>query len=141
MEYVKKTWKVPGQNMDEHPSVIVTASTGKAAVHIDGMTLHKAFALPVRDNRSFANMKLGRDKRDYFQRKYVNLKALVIDEISMIDKQSFDDLNNNMQDIFEDKILNMDFAGKSVLVIGDFLQLPAKTMIFQHMTHCLWLMR
>ena len=121
--------------MDEHPAVVVTASTGKAAVNIDGTTLHSAFALPVRDNASFANSKLGRDKKDYFQRKYVNLKALIIDEISMIDKPNFDDLNKNMRDIFdEDQILNKDFGGKSILVIGDFLQLPAKTMIFQHMS-------
>ena len=134
-EYFKKTWKVPGQNMDEHPAVVVTASTGKAAVNIDGTTLHSAFALPVRDNGSFANIKLGRDKKDYFQRKYVNLKALIIDEISMIDKLNFDDLNTNMRDIFdEDRILNKDFGGKSMLVIGDFLQLPAKIMIFQRMT-------
>ena len=133
-EYFKRTWKTPGQNMDEHPSVVVTASTGRAAVNIDGTTLHSAFSLPVRDNGSFANLKLGRDKKDHFQRKYVNFKALIIDEISMIDKQTFDDLNNNMRDIFdEDKILNIDFAGKSMLLIGDFLQLPAKPMIFQRM--------
>ena len=77
----------------------MTASTGKAAVHIDGTTLHSAFSLPVRDNGSFANLKLGRDKKDYFQSKYKNLKALIIDEISMIDKLSFDDLNNNMRDV------------------------------------------
>ena len=134
-EYFKRTWKTPGQNMDEHPSVVVTASTGKAAVNIDGTTLHSAFALPVRDNGSFTNLHLSRDKKDYFQRKYVNQKALVIDEISMIDKLTFDDLNNNMRNIFdEEKILNLDFGGKSILVIGDFLQLPASTMIFERMT-------
>ena len=37
-EYFKRTWKTPGQNMDQNPSVVVTASTGKAAVHIDGTT-------------------------------------------------------------------------------------------------------
>ena len=63
------------------------------------------------------------------------MKALVTDEISMVDKQSFDDLNRNMREIFdEDQILNKDFGGKSMLVVGDFLQLPAKVMIFQSMT-------
>ena len=65
-EYLKKTWKTPGQNMDQNPSVVVTASTGKAALHIDGTTLHSAFALPVRDNGRFANLKLGRDKKRPF---------------------------------------------------------------------------
>ena len=134
-EYFKRIWKTPGQNMDEHPSVLVTASTGKAAVHIDGMTLHSAFQLPIRDKFSFQNFKLGRDKKTHFQRKYVNLKALITDEISMIDKKTFEDLNNNMRAIFdEDKVLNIDFGGKSMLVIGDFLQLRAKIMIFERMT-------
>jgi hypothetical protein len=65
----------------------------------------------------------------------VNLKALITDEISMIDKKTFEDLNNNMRAIFdEDKVLNIDFGGKSMLVIGDFLQLRAKIMIFERMT-------
>ena len=120
--------------MDENPAVVVTASTGKAAVHIDGTTLHSAFNLPVRGD-GFVNTKLGRDKKDFFQRKYANLKALIIDEISMVSKESFDDLNNNMRAIFdEDGTLNKDFGAKSMLVIGDFLQLPAGTMIFEKMT-------
>ena len=68
-DFFKKTWKTPGQNMDEHPAVVATASTGKAAVNIGGTALHSALALPVRDNGSFANIKLKikRDKKDYFQ--------------------------------------------------------------------------
>ena len=133
-EYMKKTLKTPGQNMDEHPPVIVTASTGKAAINVDGTTLHSAFQLPVREG-CFYNTKLGKEKKEYFQRKYINLKALLVDEISLIAKQTFDDLNVNMREIFdEDGSLNLDFGGKSMLVIGDFLQLPASTMIFQKLT-------
>ena len=35
----------------EKPSVILTASTGKAAANINCTTLHTAFALPVKENR------------------------------------------------------------------------------------------
>ena len=132
--YMKKTLCKPGQNMDEHPAVVVTASTGKAATYIDGTTLHSAFALPVREGL-FSNTKLSREKKDHFQRKYNNMEVLVIDEISMIAKDTFNDLNVNMRKIFdEDDRLDLDFGGKSLLVIGDFLQLPAKTMIFEHLS-------
>ena len=64
-------------------------------------------------------------KKDNFQKKYENLKVFV-DEISMISKLIFNDLNVNMQKIFDgDGILNLDFGGKSMLLISDFLQLPS----------------
>lgn len=40
--------RTPGQNPDL-PTVLLTASTGKAAAYISGTTLHSAFALPVKD--------------------------------------------------------------------------------------------
>ena len=43
----KKTLKYAGQNCDYHPSVVVTASTGKAATNINASTLHSAFSGPV----------------------------------------------------------------------------------------------
>ena len=33
--------------MDEHPAVVLTTSTGKAAININDITLHSAFGLPV----------------------------------------------------------------------------------------------
>ena len=44
---MKKTLKTPGPNMDEHPAVVVTTSTGKAAINFNDITLHSAFGLPV----------------------------------------------------------------------------------------------
>ena len=54
----------------------------------------------------------------------------------MISELTFNDLNVNMQNVFnEDDILNLDFGGKSMLVIGDFLQLlPSGWMIFEYLT-------
>ena len=39
---MKKTLKTLRQNMDEHPTVVVAASTGKAAINVNGTTLHSA---------------------------------------------------------------------------------------------------
>ena len=48
-EYLKKTLKYAGRNCDDHPSVVVTVSIGKAATNINGTTLHSAFSLPLRE--------------------------------------------------------------------------------------------
>ena len=42
-EYMKKLLKTAGQNMDEHPAVVVTTSKGKAAINVNDTTLHSAF--------------------------------------------------------------------------------------------------
>ena len=46
-EYLKRVLRYPNQNLDQ-PSVLVTASTGKAATGINGITLHSAFHLSVK---------------------------------------------------------------------------------------------
>ena len=131
---MKKTWKTRGQNMHKHPTVVVTTSTGKAAINVNGTTLHSAFGLPVREGITFTQ--LARDKENNFQKKYVNLKALLVDEISVISKLTFNDLNVDMRKVFdEDGILNLDFGRKFMLLIGDFLQLPSSDwMIFEYST-------
>ena len=48
-ECLKKTLKYAGRNCDDHPSVVVTVSIGKAATNINGTTLHSAFSLPLRE--------------------------------------------------------------------------------------------
>ena len=46
-EYFKQTWRYPNQNPDQ-PYFLVTASSGKAATGINGITLNSACHLPVK---------------------------------------------------------------------------------------------
>ena len=46
-EYLKRVLRYSNQNLDQ-PSVLATASTGKAATGIDGITLHSVFHLRVK---------------------------------------------------------------------------------------------
>ena len=46
-EYFKQTWRYPNQNPDQ-PYFLVTASSGKAATDINGITLNSACHLPVK---------------------------------------------------------------------------------------------
>ena len=46
-EYLKRVLRYQNQTLDQ-PSVLVTASTGKAATGINAIALHSAFHLPVK---------------------------------------------------------------------------------------------
>ena len=96
-EYMKKNPNIFGQNMDEHPAVVLTAFTGKAAINVKGTTFYSVFGLPVREGLTFTQ--LAQDKKD--KKTYLNLKALLNDELSMISKLTFNDLNVNMQKVFD----------------------------------------
>ena len=51
--------------MNEHPAVVVAASTGKATINVNGTTLHSEFRLTVREGVTFTQ--LVRDKKDNFK--------------------------------------------------------------------------
>lgn len=124
-EYLKKTLIFPGQNPDNELSISITASTGKAACNINGTTLHSAFKLPIYGTNSVPKTELKGQELLNLQSKYKHLKVLIVDEISMIGKKTFDDLNKFLRQI---KINNEDFGGVSILIIGDFFQLPPVKM-------------
>ena len=121
-EYLRKTLKYPGQNFDQQPSVKVTASTGKAATNINGTTLHSAFKLPVNTPGTIKRTEPSKTDLPIYQERYRYLKVLIIDEISMTDKDTFNDLNIWLRRIM--KRDDVDFGGISILVVGDFFQLP-----------------
>ena len=60
-EYLEKTLKYAEQNCNDHPPVVVAASTGKLATNINDTPLDSAFFLPVRKG-SFNQGKLGKWK-------------------------------------------------------------------------------
>ncbi|KAK1273091.1 hypothetical protein QJS04_geneDACA012277 [Acorus gramineus] len=101
-------------------SVFVTASTGVAACAIKGQTLH-----------SFAGIGLGEGELDtlylkvshnkHATKNWERAKALVVDEISMIDGQMFDNL-----EFIARRIRNSTevWGGIQLVISGDFFQLP-----------------
>ena len=106
-EYLKKTLKYAGRNCNDHQSVVITAFSGKAATNINGTILHSAFSLPVRES-SFNQGKLGNERLHELQMKYKYRKVLLFDEISIIGKETFEDLNKNKQNIMNR--CNIDFG-------------------------------
>ena len=121
-EFLRRILRYPDQSILDQPSVLVTASTGKAATNVNGTTLHSAFQLQVRRaGRIFQYCKAGSENIHVMRHKYRHLTALIIDEISMIGNETFHHLDLRLQEIMNKK---SSFGGTSVLVVGDLLQLP-----------------
>ena len=119
-EYMQRILRYPPQSSNQ-PSILVTTSTGKAAVHINGITLHSAFKLPINRDVNPKDVTLHE-----LRLRYRFLKVLLIDQIPMIGADTFSHL----------VIMNSEsiFGEISVLLNGDLLQLPPvkQRCIFQH---------
>jgi ATP-dependent DNA helicase PIF1 len=105
---------------DHCVNVAMTASTGIAATHLQGTTLHAWSGIGVKSNITDKDLeKLAEDKR--IKRNYKKTKVLIIDEISMLHKHQLD-----MVDVIA-RYLNKTeqaFGGLQVVLCGDFFQLP-----------------
>ncbi|MDX2163896.1 MAG: AAA family ATPase [Gammaproteobacteria bacterium] len=100
--------------------VAVTASTGIAATHLQGTTIHFWSGIGVKDNLTQKDLENLR-KDDRIKRHYKKTKVLIIDEISMLHQYQLD-----MVDTIARYILECDkpFGGIQVVLCGDFFQLP-----------------
>lgn len=100
--------------------VAVTASTGIAATHIGGVTIHSWSGLGIKDELSKRDIDSLMQKESLYK-KYEKTKVLIIDEISMISPRMFDTLDQlarAMRDSEEP------FGGMQVVLSGDLFQLP-----------------
>ena len=109
--------------------VLLTALTGNAAFNIHGMILHSSFALPVTEfNGEMPN--LSSDVSNTLRSKLSCLKAIIIDEISMVGSKILSQVNNRLKAIRDN---SLDFGCVSIICVGDFHQLrPVKdSYVFQ----------
>ena len=101
-------------------TVAVTASTGIAATHMNGMTIHSWAGIGVKEHltsANLANMKTKKYLKDHLEK----VKVLIIDEISMLHKIQLN-LVDTVLKYFKDN--NEPFGGIQVVLCGDFFQLP-----------------
>lgn len=105
---------------DNNVPVAVTASTGIAATHIGGRTIHSWCGMGIDDELSAEQMNALR-KKEYLVRSVSFAKVLIIDEISMLSARQLD-LVDAICRIFRQD--NRPFGGLQVIFCGDFFQLP-----------------
>ena len=101
--------------IDDSKKVAKLASTGMAATLIDGQTLHSFLDLGIANNieELEKNGKLNIKKK--IKKLILQMDLIVIDEISMVSDTLFD--------MIELRLNQAKFSG-TLLVVGDFLQLP-----------------
>jgi len=100
--------------------VSITASTGIAATHMGGTTLHSWSGLGIREELDDQEARKICEK-GYVRKRIKNANVLIIDEISMIKASQFEAVHKICQ--YAKRSLRP-FGGLQVVCSGDFFQLP-----------------
>lgn len=104
-------------------SVAVTASTGIAATHVGGMTIHSWSGIGVRDQLTPYDLdKIATNEK--VNRRLKKAHVLIIDEVSMLDGKILDMVNQVAKSI---RGRTDAFGGLQIVFVGDFFQLPPVT--------------
>lgn len=105
---------------DAKLKVAITASTGIAATHIQGVTIHSWSGIGVKQKltlKDLSNIK----KKKYITSHFKKVKVLIIDEISMLHKDQLDAIHDVLSHCLNN---TMPFGGVQLVLCGDFFQLP-----------------
>lgn len=108
----------------EAPNILICAYTGKAAHGVGGVTAHNAFLLSIKNFMEVSEYRLTAEKLNNLRVKFAKLKIIIIDEVSLFGRRTFEKLNERLKEIFKtDKL----FGGLTIIVLGHFGQLrPVK---------------
>ncbi|GME77336.1 unnamed protein product [Ambrosiozyma monospora] len=101
-------------------AVAVTASTGLAATNIEGTTIFRFAGIGLGTDK--ISSLIGRVKKSrHAVKRWRETKVLIIDEVSMIDSEIFNKLNEVAKAV---RASYRPFGGIQLVVTGDFFQLP-----------------
>lgn len=113
IDYIKENHK--------NTQILLCGSTGIASTHINGLTLSRALGIGVNNKVSEAS-KIMRTMLFKKARPYLETcKIIVIDEVSMVRSDQLDLIDAILKRVRRNDI---PFGGISILLVGDFLQLP-----------------
>ncbi len=114
----------------------ITASTGIAATHMGGMTIHSWSGMGIKDTMDTHDMAELAEKSQYSKR-FKETQVLIIDEVSMLHHYRFDLLDKlaryvrSARKLFDkptsEDVTNLSelpFGGMQLVLCGDFFQLP-----------------
>ncbi|MBB3107246.1 ATP-dependent exoDNAse (exonuclease V) alpha subunit [Psychrobacter luti] len=100
--------------------VAVTASTGIAATHMNGTTIHSWSGIGIKDeltDRDLTNL----SRKQFLADRLKDTAVLIIDEISMLHAKQLNLVSQVLKHVRKN---NAAFGGIQVVVAGDFFQLP-----------------
>lgn len=112
--------KFVGRAMRSGKRVAVTASTGIAATHLGGTTIHSWSGLGIRDVLTSEDL-VWLKSNDRLIKRYNSTDILVIDEVSMLHGARLDMVNQAAKLLRQN---DAPFGGLQVILVGDLYQLP-----------------
>jgi ATP-dependent DNA helicase PIF1 len=98
----------------------VTASTGIAATHVDGMTIHSWCGIGIKESLTDWDLDMIAQKEKVVRR-VRNAHVLIIDEISMLSRETLAMVELVCRTLRGNE---RPFGGLQVIFVGDFFQLP-----------------
>jgi len=101
-------------------SVGITASTGIAATHIGGVTIHSFSGMGVLNQLTSSDLSRVL-KKSYLAKNLKRTQVLIVDEISMLSLDQLDIADRIIRSFLKS---NEPFGGMQVVLCGDFFQLP-----------------
>lgn len=111
-----------GRETLQKSPVVRAAPTGVAGSQISGRTLHSLLRLPMSKN-GYKPLSETPGVLDTLQRRFHDVFYLILDEKSMIGLRELGWVDRRFREIFPDRSDEY-FGGLSVLLVGDFFQLP-----------------
>jgi len=105
---------------DHDIKVAITASTGIAATHISGSTIHSWSGIGIRKSLTKRDLD-ALTTMERLVKQITNTDVLIIDEISMLDAGTLDMVEEVCREIRRN---HEPFGGLQVVLVGDFFQLP-----------------
>ena len=100
--------------------VAVTASTGIAATHMNGTTIHSWSGIGIKDELSERDLTT-LSRKQFLADRLKDTAVLIIDEISMLHAKQLNAVNEVLKHVRKSPLA---FGGIQVVVAGDFFQLP-----------------
>jgi ATP-dependent DNA helicase PIF1 len=102
----------------------VTASTGIAATHVGGMTIHSWSGIGVKKRLTDWDIE-NIQAREKTAKRIYDAKILIIDEISMLDADTLESVDSVLRALRQPVMQeSRPFGGLQVIFVGDFFQLP-----------------
>jgi predicted ATPase len=105
---------------DNYVDVGITASTGIAATHMGGTTIHSWTGMGIKDSLTSVDLEELKSRK-YLRDRFDRTQVLVIDEVSMLHHFRLDLINEICKYM---KNSDVPFGGMQVILCGDFFQLP-----------------
>lgn len=106
--------------LEQGKSFQMTASTGIAATHLNGITIHSFLGIGLEYNvrQLVLDAIYG---AQHIRNRLISVDVLIVDEVSMLDSVKIDDIDKVLRFIRQ---IDEPFGGVQIVFVGDFFQLP-----------------